>query len=128
MKRWFLVLAIRAACALSGLGAPAAALGFEQGVETLHHPVPGGVAVVAIDSGDSVAPTATYRDRQVLVIPAGQNRWLAIVGIPLDTPPSTQVQKVRTLRLALRERGHADTDIEEALRYWSEHLQKRRAA
>jgi hypothetical protein len=39
-----------------------------------------------------------------------------------------QVQKVRTLRLALRERGHADTDIEEALRYWSEHLQKRRAA
>ena len=96
MKRWFLVVAIRAACALSGLGVPAAALGFEQGVETLHHPVPGGVAVVAIDSGDSVAPTATYRDRQVLVIPAGQNRWLAIVGIPLDTPPSTQVLKVKT--------------------------------
>ena len=96
MKRWLLVLAIRAACALFALGAPAAAMGFEQGVETLNHPVPGGVAVVAIDSGDSAAPAATYRDRQVLVIPAGQNRWFAIVGIPLDTPASTQVLKVRT--------------------------------
>ena len=96
MKRWYLILAIRAVCVFFSLGAPAVALGFEQGIETLHHPVPGGVAVVAIDSGDSAAPTATYRDRPVLVIPGGQNRWFAIVGIALDTPASTQVLKVTT--------------------------------
>ena len=96
MKRWLLALTIRAACALFAVGTPLAALGFEQDIETLHHPGPGGVAVIAIDSGDAAAPTATYRDRQVLVVPGGQNRWFAIVGIPLDTPASTQVLRVTT--------------------------------
>ena len=99
MKRWIRAVIARVAPALFvlfTLAGHGAAFGFEQGIESLHHPVPGGVAVVAIDSADSAAPVVTYRDRPVLVIPAGPNRWFAIVGIPLDTPVSAQVLKVKT--------------------------------
>ncbi len=96
MQRWILVLIARAVVAIVTMAGHAAAFGLEKGIETLHHPVPGGIAIVTIDSAEGAAPTATYRDRPVLIVPAGPNRWFAIVGIPLDTPPSTQTLKVKT--------------------------------
>ncbi len=52
----------------------------------------------------------------------------AAVGVRRDAVTvarERQIQRVKTLRLALQGQGHADQDIYEALRYWSEHLQRR---
>ena len=116
-QRWILILFARVLAALLTLAGHGAALGLEQGIETLHRPVPGGVAVVAIDSAQAAAPTATYRDRPVLIVPAGPNRWFAIVGIPLDVPPSTQTLKVKT-REGLRTLSFAVADR----KYREQHL------
>lgn len=96
MRRALTACVLRIALALFVLSAAGSARAIEQGIETLHHPVPGGVAVVTIDSADANPPVATFRDRRVLVIPAGQKRWFAIVGIPLDVRPGAQVLKVTT--------------------------------
>lgn len=50
-----------------------------------HHPVPGGVAVVAIGPAPA-PPTARFGGREVLVVRA-RGAWVAVVGIPLDARP-----------------------------------------
>ena len=72
-------------------------------------PVPGGIAVIplvshpAIDSDarttvtprePSAAPITRYNGQRVLVT-SGSQGWLAIVGIPLDTPPGEQTLQVQ---------------------------------
>jgi murein DD-endopeptidase MepM/ murein hydrolase activator NlpD len=55
-----------------------------------HTPVPGGIAVVRIEAGQSVAepPAVRFQGRRVLVA-RDRTGWVAIVGIPLDTKPGT---------------------------------------
>lgn len=48
-------------------------------------PVPGGVAVVPLNAPKGQAPKARLGDAPVAVIQE-RGRWLALVGIPLDTP------------------------------------------
>jgi len=50
-----------------------------------HSPVPGGVAVVPLESATDKAPRVTLGDAPLAVIKES-GRWLALVGIPLDTP------------------------------------------
>ncbi len=50
-------------------------------------PVPGGVALVPLPPVAG-KPAATYKGRQVLVLPA-ENGWQALVGIPLGAEPGT---------------------------------------
>jgi hypothetical protein len=54
--------------------------------------VPGGIALVEIPGGD-LAPTALIETRRAAVI-RSDDRWLAIVGIPLSTKPGPQKLKV----------------------------------
>jgi murein DD-endopeptidase MepM/ murein hydrolase activator NlpD len=56
--------------------------------------VPGGIALVEIPGGD-VAPTALVDVRRAAVI-RHNDRWIAIVGIPLATEPGSQKLKVTT--------------------------------
>jgi murein DD-endopeptidase MepM/ murein hydrolase activator NlpD len=56
--------------------------------------VPGGIAFVEIPGGD-LAPTALMDARRTAVI-RHEDRWLAIVGIPLSTRPGAQKLKVTT--------------------------------
>lgn len=56
--------------------------------------VPGGIALVVLpelEAGSQV-PQAYYRQQRVMVIrnTKQENKWLAVVGIPLDTQPGTQ--------------------------------------
>lgn len=51
-----------------------------------HTPVPGGVAVVDLGSASGQAPSAR-RGEQSLAVVREHNRWYALIGIPLDTPP-----------------------------------------
>jgi len=53
-----------------------------------HAPVPGGVAVIALDAsiGKAGPPAVHFQGKPQAVVRQGQ-RWVALVGIPLDTPP-----------------------------------------
>ncbi|MCQ2029281.1 M23 family metallopeptidase [Stutzerimonas zhaodongensis] len=59
---------------------PAHAEGFLT--RLLNKPVPGGVAVVDLGN-DASAPKARYDGKPVLVVREDDQRWIAIVGIPL---------------------------------------------
>lgn len=56
--------------------------------------VPGGIAFVAIPGGEN-APIATFNGQRVAVIRESE-RWVAVVGLPLSTPPGPQVVRVET--------------------------------
>jgi murein DD-endopeptidase MepM/ murein hydrolase activator NlpD len=56
--------------------------------------VPGGIALIEIPGGD-LAPTALIETRRAAVI-RHEDRWLAVVGIPLATAPGSQKLKVTT--------------------------------
>lgn len=66
---------------------PAYADGFIS--RLLNKPVPGGVAVIDLGPASS-APSVTYQSKPVLVIHEDQQRWIAIVGIPLSVKPGPQ--------------------------------------
>ncbi len=56
--------------------------------------VPGGIALIEIPGGQ-LAPTALIDTRRAAVI-RHDDRWLAVVGIPLSTKPGPQKLKVAT--------------------------------
>jgi len=72
---------------LTCLALPVHADGFIS--RLLNKPVPGGVAVVDLGAGDT-APSVRYQDKPVLVIKEDQQRWIAIVGVPLSVKPGPQ--------------------------------------
>lgn len=60
----------------------------------LERRVPGGIAFVPIP-GDAIAPTVTFNDQRVAVM-RDQDRWIAVVGIPLSTTPGSHAVRVET--------------------------------
>lgn len=64
------------------LSAQAGAQGYIS--RLLHHPVPGGVAVVELGTGQDT-PRAFYKDDRVMVVRDSNQAWIAIVGIDLKT-------------------------------------------
>ena len=60
-------------------------------LESLHHPVPGGVAVIALPSTHRSPPKVTFLQKPVLVVAGQEQRWVAVVGLPLDISVQTQV-------------------------------------
>lgn len=52
-----------------------------------HAPVPGGVAVVDLGPASAPRPSARWNDQPLAVL-ADKGRWLALLGIPLDTLPA----------------------------------------
>ncbi|MCQ4272653.1 peptidoglycan DD-metalloendopeptidase family protein [Pseudomonas kuykendallii] len=68
------------------LALPVQAEGFVS--RLLNKPVPGGVAVVPLGE-QAQAPRASYLGKPVLVVKE-DNRWIAIVGIPLSAKPGAQ--------------------------------------
>ncbi|MGY3958017.1 M23 family metallopeptidase [Aeromonas popoffii] len=59
----------------------------------LNHPVPGGVAVVPLGNAEQ-APAARYQEKPVLVVREEDRRWIAIVGIPLNSQPGAHTLMV----------------------------------
>jgi murein DD-endopeptidase MepM/ murein hydrolase activator NlpD len=52
-----------------------------------HSPVPGGVAVIDLGPAGTIRPNARWNEQPLAVVAAG-GRWLALLGIPLDTLPA----------------------------------------
>lgn len=84
---------MRVVCCLLLLLASQSALAEGFISRLLNHPVPGGVAVVALGS-EAQAPTARYQDKPVLVVREEGKRWIAIVGIPLKSQPGAHQLQV----------------------------------
>lgn len=59
----------------------------------LNKPVPGGVAVIDLGN-DATAPKARYEGKPVLVVREDDQRWIAIVGIPLTVKAGQQSLEV----------------------------------
>lgn len=60
-------------------------------LQSLHKPVPGGVAIVALPSTNRIPPKVTFQNKPVLVLTGEQQGWVAVVGLPLDLSIQTQV-------------------------------------
>jgi len=102
----------------------------------LHHPVPGGVAVVQLPSIDTVnRPKVTYQNHPVMVVRDSNQKWIAIVGIDLKTEPGEQAVvteqgaaipfSVRTKRykeqhIRLKNQDHVSPTKEQLARYQRE--------
>ena len=79
----------------------------------LNHPVPGGVAVVALGDGQQ-APAARYQDKPVLVVREEGRHWIAIVGIPLKSatgPLSLAVNDGRRLSFVVQPKHYREQHI-----------------
>ncbi len=71
-----------------------------------HSPWPGGIAVIELGPADAAAPDASFNDKPVLVMQQNE-RWHAVVGIPLDTAPGEAVVRVGDRRIAFGIGEHA---------------------
>jgi len=91
---------IHATCLCAGLNAAVKVQALEP---PRAEPVPGGVALVELPSGNA-ATQASFDGKPVLLIPTGDT-WTAVVGVPLGTRPGTH-------RLTLRENGGAPTTVD----------------
>lgn len=81
-------------------GLPALAHGIDAS------PRPGGVAMLDIGSTDRPAPQAAFNNKPLLVLPRG-DRWVAVVGIPLDTTPGELPISVAGKALTVAVESHA---------------------
>ena len=62
-----------------------------------HAPWPGGIAVIDVAPADAPRPIVEFDERRVLVAKRG-DRWVAAIGIPLDTPAGVAAIRVNTAR------------------------------
>lgn len=72
-----------------------------------HSPWPGGIAVIDVGPAEAPRPIVEFDEQRVLVTRSG-DRWMAAVGIPLDTPTGEMSIRVNTAReVAFEVRDHA---------------------
>lgn len=60
----------------------------------LHHPVPGGIAVVDLGA-DAAGSSATYAGKRVMILRDSDDHWIAVLGLGLDTHTGTANLQVR---------------------------------
>lgn len=91
MTRFFRTLVTTIAFLIANLGSHQALASPElnTSIQTLHHPVPGGIAIVALGSS-SRTPQVSFQNKPVMVIKGQGEQWLAVVGLALNIPAGRQ--------------------------------------
>ena len=108
---------------------------------TLHHPVPGGVAIVPAGTGAS-APTVKYQGKQVMVVQDSDGQWIGIVGIDLKAETgrhevviedggssrraafNVNHKEYASQHIKLKNRSHVSPGPEQLKRYEREHAEQ----
>lgn len=94
---------------------------------------PGGIAMLDVGSSQQAQPTVTRNNKPLLVMRDGQ-RWIAVVGIPLDTPVGEIAVNVdgfdikvtvnehayREQRLTVENQSYVEQSQEQLDRIWRE--------
>ena len=108
---------------------------------SLHHPVPGGVAVVPLGAGDS-PPIVQYQGKRVMVVQDSDGQWIAIVGIDLKAAGGRHqilvngagqaafdvgAKQYASQHIKLKNRSHVSPDPEQLKRYKREHAEQTEA-
>lgn len=107
----------------------------------LHHPVPGGVAVVGLGIAEA-PPKAYFKGNDVMVLREGAGHWIAVVGLDLKTLKGAQrlvVEDGRGRReipfqvgakayasqhIKLKNQSHVTPDPEQTRRFEREHKEQ----
>ena len=135
-KRFFVLVA--ALC----MALPALAQAGGYIARSLHHPFPGGVAVVPLGT-QAQPPSASYRDRPVMVLKDTDNQWIAVVGIGLKVSSGTESiqvdkgngvvsahtftvapRKYKEQHIKLRNRKHVNPDPDQLKRFEREYTKQ----
>lgn len=58
--------------------------------------IPGGVAILELAGSEQQPPPVYYQDKRVMLLPAANNKWYAIIGIPITAQPGTHSVKIHT--------------------------------
>ena len=96
--------------------APALSVG--QGLP-MESRVPGGLALIDLDAGESMAGRVWYGDHPVPILRHGDS-WVAVVGIPLEAEPGPQKLKIMNAQNA--QVGVLDFEVA-SKKYEEQHLQ-----
>lgn len=94
------------------------ALSVGQGLP-MENRVPGGLALIHLDAGESMAGRVWYGDHPVPVLRHGDS-WVAVVGIPLEAEPGPQKLKIMNAQNA--QVGVLDFEVA-SKKYEEQHLQ-----
>lgn len=73
---------------------------------TEQSPRPGGIAIIDIGDADAAAPTASFDGKPVLVM-RRDDRWFAVVGIPLASKPGALSMRAGAVELPFEVAAHA---------------------
>lgn len=91
----------------------AAPIVFDNSFGVRHSPVPGGVAVINLNSSPASTanrPEVMWENKNIAVL-ARDDRWFAVIGLPLDTGPGTHWLSVSgsdstTLKISFQVEAH----------------------
>lgn len=131
---------------VSALLVGAAAWAADQGfiARSLHHPVPGGVAVVSLGTS-AHKPAVIYDGAPVMVVNDSNDHWVAVVGIDLKAEPGPHAVQVdaadgprrveftvdakeyASQHIKLRNQAHVTPSPEQLERYAREHAEQMQA-
>jgi len=122
-----------------GLFWPASVLAQGYMARVLHHPVPGGVAVIPLGTADQ-APKVFYGKDRVMVLRDSDRKWIAVVGIDLKTATGRRSVRVegpqgeigfqvadkhyKSQHITLKNKSQVNPDPEQVRRYEREYQEQ----
>ncbi|MFW7341348.1 peptidoglycan DD-metalloendopeptidase family protein [Pollutimonas sp. H1-120] len=118
---------------------PAAVLAQGYMARVLHHPVPGGVAVIPLGTAEQ-APKVFYGKDRVMVLRDSDQQWIAVVGIDLKTAAGRRAIRVegaqgevgfqvgaknyKSQHITLKNKSQVNPDPEQVRRYEREYKEQ----
>lgn len=65
------------------------------------HPVPGGLALIPFEYKNDAAPEVFFQNKRVMTLNTAKNKWLAVVGLPLNLIVGQHVVEIKNNKTKL---------------------------